>query len=448
MNIEDLKIKRKAYAAEMAALVAKENALPDGEVLDEADAAEFEVTAKKIDALEARIKRAEAAARADIVAAAEKAATVDAFDADEEDFAPRTAMKAMTSTIYASDPAEKIEKGLQAARFVIGAAIARKSGPRAAAQFVSQTWRDETVAKALSQTGGSSVGGVLIPVKFQPDLIELLRARVAVRASNPMSIDMPEGNLTLPRLAGAATAGWGTEVASISTSNPTFNSVVLSAKKLTAMVAISNDLIRRSPVSADTVVRDDLIEVVARTEDLAFLRGPGTGNAPTGLSVQSGISTLTAAGVTLANVIAFLNGMVLKLQNANSRMLRPGWIMNPHVKAFIASQRDGVGSFVFKQELDAGTLLGFPVRTTTAIPNNLTSAGGTAGSEVYLADFADVIVADAMQLSIEASSEAVVDGTSLFQTDQMAIRAIKEVDIALRHPESVCLGLCDSYKLY
>ena len=61
-----------------------------------------------------------------------------------------------------------------------------------------------------------------------------------------------------------------------------FDDVDLSAKPLTAMVPVSNDLIRRAPVGVEAIVRDDLIQGISRREDLAFLRGDGSNKTPIG----------------------------------------------------------------------------------------------------------------------------------------------------------------------
>ena len=55
-------------------------------------------------------------------------------------------------------------------------------------------------------------GGALIPQDFMADLIELLRASTAVRGAGPMEVGMPMGNLTIPRLAGGATAAYQNEL--------------------------------------------------------------------------------------------------------------------------------------------------------------------------------------------------------------------------------------------
>ncbi len=66
------------------------------------------------------------------------------------------------------------------------------------------------------------------------------------------------------------------EAAAITVSKPTFGQVVASFKKLTALVPVSNDMQRFADPAIDAYVRDDLVQVLARREDLAFIRGDGT----------------------------------------------------------------------------------------------------------------------------------------------------------------------------
>src|SRR5216684_3850614 len=71
-------------------------------------------------------------------------------------------------------PNPKIEKGLQAGRYLIGLHNAKSMGPRAAAELVSRTYGDDVVAKALLASGSGSV----IPTAFSTEIIELLRSAV------------------------------------------------------------------------------------------------------------------------------------------------------------------------------------------------------------------------------------------------------------------------------
>ena len=106
------------------------------------------------------------------------------------------------------------------------------------------------------------------------------------RDCDPTIVDMPMGNLTIPRLAAGATAGYQGELDDMASSQETFDDIQLNAKKLTALVPVSNDLLRRAPANLEQIVRDDMVQSLARREDLAFLLGDGSGGSPVGLLNQ------------------------------------------------------------------------------------------------------------------------------------------------------------------
>ena len=145
--------------------------------------------------------------------------------------------------------------------------------------------------------------------------------------------------------------------------------------------------------------------------------------------------------VTLANVTTDLGRLVLALENANVRMLRPGWLFSPRTKFYLMTVRDGNGNYAFRDEMLRGFFWGWPFASTTQIPQNL-GVGGDE-SEVMLADFADVVIGEAMNLLIDASAEAAYhDGSSVqsaYSRDQTVVRAIQEHDFGMRHDESVAV---------
>ena len=63
-----------------------------------------------------------------------------------------------------------------------------------------------------------------------------------------------------------------------------------------------------------------------------------------------------------------------------------------------------------REELNAGTLLGYPVVTTTQLPTNInTATSGAAvnnGAYLFFADFADVIIGDTLNVLVDASDVA------------------------------------------
>jgi HK97 family phage major capsid protein len=361
---------------EYRAIVSKEADLPTDETLPDEDVSRFAVLEAEITVLKARVDRLEAV---------EAMPEVPEASGDTEDKALAGLTTKQFTPARPTVPAQAatpIEKGLRAARFLIGQAIAGKQGARFAADQIQKSFGDDIVAKAVMTVSGT--GSTTIPTYSSTEIIELLRAMVAVRAAGAATIDTTGGNLTIPRLAGAATANWGTENSDIMTSNETIDTVVLSNHKLVSMVTVSNDLRRRSPLGLDTIVRDDLLAVMSRAEDVAFLSGASGGANPTGLLKQIGIQSMFALSSDLPGAVAGVQVAVTRLQMANTRMLRPAWIMSPMTKNWLASQRDSVGGwFTYKQELDNNMLAGYPVFTTTNLAVNLTNhLTGSTGSMV------------------------------------------------------------------
>ena len=346
-------------------------------------------------------------------------------------------------------------QGFRVARFMIGLVHVKWSGMAKAAEFLDNAFHDDDVTKWFAEKALNysvvAEGGALIPQDFVAELIELLRANVVVRGAGPMTVQMPMGNLTIPRLAGGSTAVYQGELDDISVTEEQFDDVNFVAKKLTAMVPVSNDLIRRAPMGVETIVRDDLVQGIARKEDLNFIRGDGTTKGPVGwrslvlpanLLVVPALGATPPVGADLNAVVAALASMKLLLINGMSRMIRPAWFFAPTLVEYIATRRDQVGGFYYKDEVARGTLEGFPIFTSQQIPTNL---GAGNGSEFYLVDMADVVIADTLNVMVDASDVAAYYGTdgkvvSTFQRDQSLFRVISEHDFNMRHLQSLAVG--------
>lgn len=296
----------------------------------------------------------------------------------------------------------------------------------------------KAVAKALSSDVFGS-GGALVPTEVSAEVIELLRPASAVRMLNPVMVPMDSGKLQIPKITGGATASYTAEAANGTVTSPTTGDLNLSAKKLVALVVLSNDLIRRASVQTDMLFRDDMVASIAQVSDYAFIRGAGDVGKPKGLRYWAPSGSVTAtAGTTLANVTSDLSALVLALRTNNVRMLRPGWLMAPRSAEYVAWLRDGNGNLAFP-EMAQGRLRSYPVGISNQIPTNLS----TNQSELYFADFADVVIGETTQIILDASPEAAYyDGSAVqaaFSRDQTVLRAIVEHDLGMRHDASVAV---------
>lgn len=339
-------------------------------------------------------------------------------------------------------------------------------------QYVARTAATEVygenhpVTKALQVSTGSA-GGFIVPPDVMSEIIPLLRAQAVVRGAGPRNIPMPRGTMTLPGQASAATASYGSENKAITTSQPSLAQIVASYKKLTALVPVSNDMMRYADPAVDAFVRDDLVKVLALREDLAFLTGDGTQDSPRGYIsfassygttvprfLSTGNSTAAAGGnwitstavYTLATVAAELAGAVNKLDTANVPDSKRVWFMHPRSYNYLFNVQNSLGVYVYRDELMRGTLLTYPVKKTTQIPTNIYNVDGsqTDCSFVMLVEMTEDIILDSMQLELSVFREgsyvdAAGNTVSAMQNDQTVIRAIAEHDHQMRHDAAVAI---------
>src|SRR5579871_1881253 len=265
----------------------------------------------------------------------------------------------------------------------------------------------ENIVKALQEQTMID-GGALTPDVFSQDFIELLRPSTVVRRSGARVIPMSGGSLTMGRQNAAGTASYVGEGQSLAATQQQFGQLQLQVKKLMAVTPISNDLLRDAVVSAEMLVRDDLVKICALAEDLAFIRGAGTVYAPKGIRnwvpAANVINALQAGSIaTAAEVIQSLQSMLYILEQSNIPMVGIVWYMTPRTKWFLKSLRDSVGAFIFRPEMEGPnpTLFGYPLFTTTQIPQNLNELGNNNESEVYLGVSSEYLIGENTQVLVQ-----------------------------------------------
>ncbi|BAK84554.1 phage major capsid protein [Komagataeibacter medellinensis] len=405
---------------------------------DKADNDAITALERTIAGLDTRIGRVEEVLNLDAQAAT---------DPENPDLQQEAGMSGgVTRTIIGVPFKQKLAAGGQFIHYMLTVGHAKKYGFQSALKYAKEGLGNTDVERALA-AGGQTTGGALVPQQFVADLIELLRAATVVRRAGARTIDMATGNLTMPRLAGGATSGYQDELDDIGISQETFDDLQFNAKKLTTMVPVSNDLIRRAAMSVDQIVRDDLIASASRREDLAFLLGAGTLKDPIGI-LNMGGSVIAGGAATLTGAINTLQACELTLKNGNSRMITPVWIFHPAVEAFLKGLTNEVGGYFFRDEMNTGKLSGYDYYTTTQLPTNLQADG--KGSYIFFVDMADILIGDAYTADIEVSYEGAYAGTdgvmvSAFQRDQTIFRIIREHDIQTRHLQSIAVADVDAW---
>ncbi|MGG5928207.1 phage major capsid protein [Salmonella enterica] len=421
-GIEELRRQRASINDQVQALAALE---AEGTELNEEQLVQFASLQAQFGDMTAKIERMEAA---------EKAAALVAK--------PVVTQGNNAPGIIVKEEAQQYP-GAGVARMVMSIA-AGKGDLAMASNFAASELNDQKLAAVINTAADS--GGALVPQNMRNEVIELLRDRTIVRKLGARSIPLPNGNLSIPRLAGGSTAGYVGEGKDVKASGASFDDVKLSAKTLICMVPVSNQLIGRAGFAVEQIILGDIISGIATREDKAFLRDDGTNDTPKGMKkvAEENSRTLEWVGTdySLNAIDAWLDSMVLKVLDGNSNMLSSGWGMSNRSYIKLQGLRDGNGNKVYP-EMAQGMLKGYPVLRTSAVPTNLGTAGNE--SEIYFADFSDVLIGEDGKMVVDFSREASyidADGqmVSAFARNQSLVRVQMDHDIGFRHVEGLVLG--------
>jgi HK97 family phage major capsid protein len=346
-----------------------------------------------------------------------------------------------SAAVHTKKEAEQYQ-GATFARLAMSIA-ASKGDLEGAARFANDTIGDGDVALAIETSAGS--GGALVPQNTAMEVIELLRNRTIVRRLGARSMPLPNGNMSLPRMSGGSTSSYVGEGTDVLASNASLDDVKLSAKTMITLVPISNQLIGHAGRNVENLVLQDMLASMAVREDKAFLRDDGSSSTPKGFkktATDAGRTVPWSGTADLATIDAYLDNLILQLMQSNSLMISPGWGLSPRTYMKLFGLRDGNGNKVYP-EMSSGLLKGFPIQHTNTIPSNLGT--GTNETEIYFADFNDVLIGESGSFAIDFSREATYKDdqgqlVSAFSRNQSLIRVVTEHDIGFRHNEGLVLG--------
>ncbi len=387
-------------------------------------------------------------------------------------------------------------KGCDFTRMAIAMAVA---GPWNAAQFAQMRWDDDELSDVIKMTvhnqlvtraavppmtsieGLPGGGSFLVRItQLQEVFIELLRPELIVGrmpAMRRLNFNNA-GSLLIPRQSGGVSGGYVGEGALIQVNRLNFGQMQLIPSKLAVIVPQTSELLRRSDPSTEQLIRDDMIQGTAQTIDNIFFSistatpGPAGILAPPVPPLVPPLGPLDAGRILpdpgagppggVTQVTEALKTMILALRMANIKMTAPVWIMNTRTKEYLRLLRTTQEIFAFKAEIDAGTLLGYPIIDTTSIP--IGTWGEPAPTTVYaLIDASQIIWADDMGAQIDASMDASIlmddapPGTpppavpipaaspiwSAFQNDMIFMRLRLSHTWARRHDRAVVWAYAD-----
>ena len=313
------------------------------------------------------------------------------------------------------------DAGLEAEASV---AMSQKIGRDAQGFFVPF----EVQTRASDMTAGTAAdGGNTIATELRASsLIEMLRKRLAIVQVGARMLTGLVGNVAIPRQTGGAAAHWVAEDGAATSSNPTFDQVLLSPKTVAAETVMSRKLLMQSSLDIEMFVQEDLAKTLAQAIDLAAILGTGLSNQPKGILNYAGIGSVVGGVNGAAPTWQHMVALETAVESADSQ--GSAYLINAKTRGKLKTTEKATGTAQFVY--DGASINGYNVAVSNQMPSDLTKGTGTNLSAALFGNFQDLLIGNWGVLDI------LVDPFSSSSNGAVKVVALNDVDVALRHAAS------------
>lgn len=282
--------------------------------------------------------------------------------------------------------------------------------------------------------GTATAGGNLVATNLG-GLIPFLDPSIWVRALGAQYLSGLVGNLDLPRRTARATGAWAAEVDALTQSDPTFDKISLTPKRVGTYIESSVQLFVQSSESVDNLIREDLRQCISEAIEYAALNGSGSSNQPRGILNTTGIGSVVGGTDGAAPDWDDIVDLETALTVAKAARGSLAYYTTPGVAGKLKkTPRDPAGADYIWQGPAAnglGVLNGYAAVSGTLMPSTLDKGSSQDichaiifgnWNELIIAQWAGLYVV-ANPYTLDTNSEVRVSVTGWY-------------DVAVRHPAS------------
>lgn len=251
---------------------------------------------------------------------------------------------------------------------VVNAGIAemRKAGQSYSGQIVLPIEERGDIQATVATNGQEIVA------EDKLNILEPLRANLVMAQAGATYMSGLVGNVSIPVYSGS-NVGWAGEVDAATDGAGKFSEVNLEPKRLTAFIDISKQFLIQDSVSAEEMLKNDIVRAISNELEKTILgNAAGSNTKPSG--VFNGV-TADAAALDFKGIVAM--EQALEDKNVTGNL---AFIVAPNVKATLKTTLKSAG--VSGYLMEGGEVDGIPVYSTSAC----TSKG------MVLGNFSDYVI--------------------------------------------------------
>lgn len=253
---------------------------------------------------------------------------------------------------------------------VVNAGIAemRKSGQSYSGQIVLPVEERATVVAGTATNGQEAVA------EDKLNILAPLRDALVLSAAGANFMTGLVGNVSIPTYSGS-TVGWAGEVDAAKDGAGTFGEVELSPKRLTAYVDISKQFLIQDSVSAEALLRKDIVDALSNKLESTIL-GNVAGDATKPAGLFAGV-TADQAAITFADILKMEQTLEEKNVGGNIK-----FIASPAAKAVLRTTAVGGTKSDLRMLMEGNEIDGI----STLVTNGMTAKG------LILGNFNDLVI--------------------------------------------------------
>lgn len=302
-------------------------------------------------------------------------------------------------------------------------AFEQKSGKTAKGAFIPpDVLIDPRYHRRDLATNVGNAGGYLVAETLQAgSFIDLLRNTSVAMRMGARVLNGLVGDADIPKQTGGATAYWINEGGALTESQQTLGQIRLTPKTVGCFTDMTRRMMLQSSIDVENFIRSDFAAQIALAIDAAALNGSGVNGQPLGIIGTTGVGT-EALGAANAPTWADIVNMETAVSTDNALVGTLGYVSTATITGFMKQTERTSGNGIYI--LDGATLNGYPYMMSNNVP----------AKYILFGNWADLIIATWSGLDVT------VDTTTLGTSGGTRIIAFQDIDIAIRHAESFCVG--------
>jgi HK97 family phage major capsid protein len=271
--------------------------------------------------------------------------------------------------------------------------------------------------------GTGSAGGYLVPTPLSARILDLARSKTVVMQAGAQAVPMEAETLGLAMVTEDPQPGWRNENAAIDVSDITFGKVTLTARSLAVLVKASFELMEDAP-NFPQVLENSLAQAFALKLDAAALYGSGTAPEPQGVYTADDV---TVTPLDTNGAVPSYDALIDAAARVYGANYTPtGAILSTRTEAELAKLKDENSAYLAVPAY----LANLPRLATTAVKDTQTQGTSHNASDLFVADFSQLLVGIRTQFKLRVLQEAFAS------TGQVGFLGWLRADVQIARPDA------------